>query len=127
MLAARGSIGISRLPFPEKTHGFFYYHLPQSAPLFADGVRFRICPSNDTRTFRDGYDLLKFNGVPWEISNWAFALYNTKYNLLGTELVATGFIRPGALESYRKLLPSSAIPLTVHRILSETAISYASG
>ncbi|KAF5348075.1 hypothetical protein D9758_010040 [Tetrapyrgos nigripes] len=92
----------SERPFPERTHGFFYYHLPKNAPLFAGGVRFRVCPSDDTRTFQDGDDLLKLSGLPWEISNWAFALHKT-YRPWGEEMVETGVIRPGALELCRKL------------------------
>ncbi|KAF5351348.1 hypothetical protein D9758_008041 [Tetrapyrgos nigripes] len=90
-------------PFPEKTHGFFYYHLPQNAPLFVGGIRFRVCPSNDPRTFQDGHDLFKLNGLPWEISNWALALHKKNYGPWGNALVDAGVIRPGALELCRKL------------------------
>ncbi|KAF5351288.1 hypothetical protein D9758_008038 [Tetrapyrgos nigripes] len=85
--------------FPAKTSGFFYYHLPTNAPLFAGGLRFRICPSEykDPKLFHDGSDLLKPNGLPWEVSNWAFALHQ-KLQPLGEAMVRTNVIRPGALE-----------------------------
>ncbi|KAF5351331.1 hypothetical protein D9758_008024 [Tetrapyrgos nigripes] len=87
----------TKIPFPEKTHGFFYYHLLQNAPLFAGGMRFRVCSSNDIRTFQDGHDLLRRNGFPWEISNWDFLLLE-KYRSLSDKLVEAGAIHPGTLE-----------------------------
>ncbi|KAF5339285.1 hypothetical protein D9758_013332 [Tetrapyrgos nigripes] len=88
--------------FPEKTSGFFYYCVPENAPLFAGGIRFRVCSSNDPKTFQDGSDLLKPNGFPWEISNWALALNKTSL-ALGKELVNSGVIQSKALHLCRKL------------------------
>ncbi|KAF5351382.1 hypothetical protein D9758_008019 [Tetrapyrgos nigripes] len=104
-------------PFPENTHGFFYYYHPENAPLFAGCIRFRICPSNDTRTFQDGQDLLTLNGLPWEISNWVFAL-NKTFRPWGEEMVENGVIRPGTLELCSKLASQAQLRQPpVHPIL----------
>ncbi|KAF5351322.1 hypothetical protein D9758_007990 [Tetrapyrgos nigripes] len=65
-------------PFPKDTHGFFY-HRPfprDEQPLFAGGIRFRICPSDDPSTFKDGFDLLSEEGLPWQISHFELTLSN---------------------------------------------------
>ncbi|KAF5340905.1 hypothetical protein D9758_012162 [Tetrapyrgos nigripes] len=104
------------LPFPEKTSGFFYYHSPQNAPLFAGGMRFRVCPSNDLKTFQDGSDLLKRNGFPWEISNWSIAL-NETYHPLGEELVKTGAISPETLPLCRKLASQHSLRAAPYHVV----------
>ncbi|KAF5340903.1 hypothetical protein D9758_012164 [Tetrapyrgos nigripes] len=104
------------LPFPEKTSGFFYYHSPQNAPLFAGGMRFRVCPSNDPKTFQDGFDLLKRNGFPWEISNWRLALNKTSL-ALGKELVNSGTIQSNVLRLCRKLASQLSLHIAPHHVV----------
>ncbi|KAF5351359.1 hypothetical protein D9758_008075 [Tetrapyrgos nigripes] len=91
-----------RLPFPNKSHGFFYYYHPQNAPLFTGGLRFRVCPSSDPSTFQHGSDLLTRNGFPWELSNWSIAFKNS-CRPLKEELLKSGLVRSEALEMCERL------------------------
>ncbi|KAF5351315.1 hypothetical protein D9758_008068 [Tetrapyrgos nigripes] len=93
---------LKKLPFPNKSHGFFYYHSPENALNVAGGLRFRVCPSSDPKMFQQGHDLLKRNGFPWEVPNWSIAL-NESYHPFGEELLKSGVIRTGALDLCRKL------------------------
>ncbi|KAJ7074843.1 hypothetical protein B0H15DRAFT_792677 [Mycena belliarum] len=53
--------------FPDKTHGFLYYHSqPHISPL-AGSVRFRVTQDNAPFSFTGGHDLLTPSGVPWQI------------------------------------------------------------
>ena len=54
--------------FPSHARGFLYYHQPLNMPPIAASVRFRCTPSNDPATFNQGSDLLRLNGLPWDIS-----------------------------------------------------------
>ncbi|KAF5351324.1 hypothetical protein D9758_007976 [Tetrapyrgos nigripes] len=95
--------------FPQKTRGFYYYHVnSEKAPGFAGGLRFRVCSSKDPESFHEGKDLLKLDGSPWEISNWAFASLG-EYHLMGKKLVKDGVIRGGVLKLCRKLASRAKI------------------
>ncbi|KAJ7755741.1 hypothetical protein DFH07DRAFT_959377 [Mycena maculata] len=55
-----------RALYPPRTAGFFYYHRPKDLPFTAGAIRFRISsvlPSN----FPAGRDLLRPDGVPWQV------------------------------------------------------------
>ncbi|KAJ6477357.1 hypothetical protein C8R47DRAFT_647376 [Mycena vitilis] len=52
--------------FPPRTAGYFYYHQPKDAPFTAGAIRFRVASVNPA-TFPKGRDLLRPDGVPWEI------------------------------------------------------------
>ncbi|KAJ6567008.1 hypothetical protein B0H19DRAFT_716760 [Mycena capillaripes] len=52
--------------FPPRTVGYFYYHQPEDLPSTAGAIRFRIASVNPA-TFSRGHDLLRPDGVPWEV------------------------------------------------------------
>ncbi|KAF5338033.1 hypothetical protein D9758_014262 [Tetrapyrgos nigripes] len=94
--------------FPTGSGGFFYYHTPDNAPLFAGGIRFRVTPSEDPQTFQDGFDLLNVAGLPWEMPNWQLVLDNNLHEW-GKKLDKAAVIRPGALQLCKKLLHSKKV------------------
>jgi hypothetical protein len=56
-----------RLPFPNRTQGFFYYHNPLRNIPTTGELRFRTTTSNDPSTFASGTDLLSPKSLPWRI------------------------------------------------------------
>ncbi|KAF5357411.1 hypothetical protein D9758_005954 [Tetrapyrgos nigripes] len=103
-------------PFPDNTKGFFYYHSPQpKAPSFAGDVRFRVCPSNDPISFPEGVDLVRRDGLPWEITNWGFAL-EKRFSAWGDELVKTGTMHKEAHKSCRRLATQKQIVNAPHNV-----------
>jgi hypothetical protein len=53
--------------FPEGSHGFLYYHIPPGLPPIAGEIRFRVTPTSNPASFRQGVDLLTPHGIPWRI------------------------------------------------------------
>jgi hypothetical protein len=106
--------GKTYVGFPSETRGFYYYHVPDNAPVFAGGVRFRLCPSEDPKSFKNGSDLLKTDGFPWELSNWAFA-FPGEFQTWGEELVRDGVVHPEAIEICKKLASRARISTYPHQ------------
>lgn len=52
--------------FPLSTRGFLYYHDPHPLPGFLGHLRFRVTPTNDPSTFKQGHDLLLPSREPWQ-------------------------------------------------------------
>ncbi|KAJ7878569.1 hypothetical protein B0H14DRAFT_1636240 [Mycena olivaceomarginata] len=52
--------------FPPRTTGYFYFYRPENRPSTAAGIRFRIASVNPAK-FSNGRDLLRPDGLPWEI------------------------------------------------------------
>ncbi|KAJ7155680.1 hypothetical protein C8R46DRAFT_1004891 [Mycena filopes] len=57
----------ARLPFPQNTSGFLYYHRPPNATPLEGDVRFRCTPTPSPSSFSAGHDLLLPWGGPWQI------------------------------------------------------------
>ncbi|KAF7359017.1 hypothetical protein MSAN_01242400 [Mycena sanguinolenta] len=53
--------------FPPRTAGYFYFYRPQNLPCTAGAIRFRIASVYPAK-FSRGRDLLRPDGVPWEVS-----------------------------------------------------------
>ncbi|KAJ7232035.1 hypothetical protein B0H12DRAFT_1239752 [Mycena haematopus] len=53
--------------FPPRTAGYFYFHRPEGLPSAAGAIRFRITSVNPAN-FSKGHDLLRPDGVPWEVT-----------------------------------------------------------
>ncbi|KAJ6500882.1 hypothetical protein C8R45DRAFT_781967, partial [Mycena sanguinolenta] len=53
--------------FPPRTAGYFYFHRPEDLPCTAGSIRFRIASVNPAK-FSRGRDLLRPDGVPWEVT-----------------------------------------------------------
>ncbi|KAG6860434.1 hypothetical protein C0995_011202 [Termitomyces sp. Mi166 len=62
------SYGVSAIPYPPNTQGFFYMHLQPHLPLLTGQIRFRVTPSNDPTQFEKGTDLLYADGQPWNVN-----------------------------------------------------------
>ncbi|KAG6895176.1 hypothetical protein C0992_002759, partial [Termitomyces sp. T32_za158] len=57
-----------RSSFPLNTQGFLYYHQYPHLPPTTGEIRFRVTKSSDPSYFRNGTDLMAFDGVlPWSI------------------------------------------------------------
>ena len=60
--------GARRIPFPDGTRGFLYYHSPgASVPPAAGELRFRLTSGNDPASFIQGNDLRMPNSLGWGI------------------------------------------------------------
>lgn len=60
--------GTHHHPFPENTHGFFYFvPAPHTSVQLASEVRFRITRHDHPSSFTEGSDLLFPDGTPWRI------------------------------------------------------------
>lgn len=57
----------ARHQFPEKSHGFLYFHRPLSAGDGAGGIRLRVTPGPCPADFEAGTDLTTPDGRTWEI------------------------------------------------------------
>ena len=76
----RGHNHDDKVPFPENTRGFLYYHTPPKAPPFVGELRFRC--ANSLEDFSNGKDLLSTNNfTPWSISLHALANNATNASL----------------------------------------------
>ncbi|KAJ7715070.1 hypothetical protein B0H16DRAFT_1898911 [Mycena metata] len=91
------------IPFPPRTAGFFYYYRPKHLPVTASGVRFRVAPSSTA--FPIGFDLVRPDGQPWEITLRAIA--STQRGPVMKEfLVNQGLVTKAELELCAALCPS---------------------
>ncbi|KAJ6510626.1 hypothetical protein C8R45DRAFT_1088785 [Mycena sanguinolenta] len=89
--------GADRQPFPPRTAGFFYYHVPRDLPPMAGGLRFRITASENPASFQDGHDLLH-EGLPWQISLPSIATAVGRRTVLREQLLHEGLVTPADLD-----------------------------
>lgn len=62
------------LPFPPGSRGFLYYRSFPDLPVECSGVRFRITSRGTPSSFEEGSDLLRPDGLPWQVPFSAMAL-----------------------------------------------------
>ncbi|THU94933.1 hypothetical protein K435DRAFT_966672 [Dendrothele bispora CBS 962.96] len=99
--------------FPDDSTGFFYYHNPPShLPPTAGGIRFRVCKEFSAKGIREAYDLLKPEGVPFEISLWQLSVKKSFWD----ELVQDRVVTRGLLEFCARLLDTKT--KSPHTIIS---------
>ncbi|KAF8171053.1 hypothetical protein K438DRAFT_1982330 [Mycena galopus ATCC 62051] len=90
---AASSIGYAstptkKLPFPEFTDGFLYYHRDQDAAPLEGAVRMRIRGKKPPWTFINGRDLLLPSGCPWQIILPQIASSDANYDVIRNQLLA---------------------------------------
>jgi hypothetical protein len=93
--------GVS-IVFPPRTAGYFYYCQPNVDLPFTGAIRFRIASVNPA-TFAKGRDLLRPDGVPWEVS---LPMISKTRPVLKQLLLRDGLVTESQLEKCVALAPS---------------------
>ncbi|KAJ6585686.1 hypothetical protein B0H19DRAFT_1059884 [Mycena capillaripes] len=88
--------------FPPRTAGYFYYHQPKDLPSTAGAIRFRVASANPAK-FSKGRDLLRPDGVPWEVS---LPIISTTRPVLQQLLLRDGLVTESQLSQCAALFPS---------------------
>ncbi|KAJ7469616.1 hypothetical protein FB451DRAFT_355537 [Mycena latifolia] len=81
----------ARIPFPDNTHGFLYYHSEPCSPPLEGRIRFRLTSNNSPSSFSGGEDLAAPSGFPWEIMLAEMALYS-QFSWLAKQLVCENLV-----------------------------------
>ncbi|KAJ6510628.1 hypothetical protein C8R45DRAFT_393389 [Mycena sanguinolenta] len=116
-------------PFPPRTRGFFYYHVPRDLPPVAGGLRFRLTPRGHPASFHDGHDLLH-DGLPWQISLPSIATAAGRKSVLLQQLLHEGLVTQADVDNCRTLMPTKKRldpRLTLYRLAQPFPIGFQHG
>ncbi|TFK52207.1 hypothetical protein OE88DRAFT_1657322 [Heliocybe sulcata] len=90
------------IPFPEDSHGFFYWHLDPDAPLVSGQLRFHTTTTSDPATFPNGRDLQLPDGRAWNISLFEIAR-GSRYSGLRAHLLSEKLVMDKVLDTAMKI------------------------
>ncbi|KAJ7318753.1 hypothetical protein DFH08DRAFT_971122 [Mycena albidolilacea] len=105
-------------PFPRTAAGYLYYRAPPAGYPFAGSLRLRI--NSDAAR---GSDLLRPNGVPWQIVLPQLVI-NEQYTSVLVQLLAEELVSPATVKACRKLFGDRKI-LTPNTLLFHLAQPFA--
>ncbi|KAK7445130.1 hypothetical protein VKT23_014998 [Stygiomarasmius scandens] len=86
--------------FPPDAIGYYYYHTPSHLPLTAGAIRFAVCKDRTRKGMQEARDLIKPEGIPFEITLWQLCLKKDFWD----ELIEDGVITRNLLEYCAALL-----------------------
>ncbi|KAJ7128816.1 hypothetical protein C8R43DRAFT_1134396 [Mycena crocata] len=101
----------TRIPFPNDTHGFLYYHSEPHLASLEGSLRFRVTPDTDpTSVILQGHDLLLPSGLSWQRNLPQLACHTERLGLrkqlLRDRLVTTNQLeRCGEIFAQRGSIP----------------------
>lgn len=88
-------------PFPKNTHGHLYYCTPSpDRPALSGSFRFRVISPDES--FADGFDLLRPDGRPWELTLYS-AIQSGGYAPLIRKLLNEGLLDADLLDTLDQL------------------------
>ncbi|KAJ6487645.1 hypothetical protein C8R45DRAFT_827249 [Mycena sanguinolenta] len=114
------------IPFPEKCHGFLYYHQDQHAAPLEGSLRFRVTANNAPSSFDLGRDLLSPLGSPWQIILPQLIIGN-QYTRIHDQLLNEKLVTPDQLSRCRELFgeePRISPHLTLFRLSQEFPVNF---
>jgi hypothetical protein len=91
-----------RMPFPDHSTGFLYYHRDWEAAPLEGSVRLRIASDNTPSSFLSGQDLFLPSGSPWKITLPQLACHEN-YTQIRDQLLSENLATEEELSQCRNL------------------------
>ncbi|KAJ7648711.1 hypothetical protein DFH06DRAFT_1209405 [Mycena polygramma] len=117
-----------RIPFPEHSRGFLYFHIPPHAAAVERSLRFRLTQDNAPSSFDSGADLTLPSGAPWQVI-LPQLLTGTAYTRVCEQLLHEGLATKDLLIQCRALFGAASRrispSLTLFRLQQEFPVNLA--